>query len=83
MLEYVGDGLYLERPCGSYDPVTVQAVDDLVALCEGHGLRLLLTPFDTFFTWVMWEDHPYNAEHGGPLPAIGSTCWRTPTAWPR
>ena len=66
MLEYVGDGLYLERPCGSYDPVTVRAVDDLVALCEGHGLRLLLTPFDTFFTWVMWEDHPYNAERGGP-----------------
>ena len=66
MLEYVGDGLYLERPCGSYDPVTVRAVDDLVALCEGHGLRLLLTPFDTFFTWVMWEDHPYNAGRGGP-----------------
>ena len=40
--------------------------DDLVALCERHGLRLLLTPFDTFFTWVMWEDHPYNAERGGP-----------------
>ena len=66
MLEYVGDGLYLERPCGSYDPVTVRAVDDLVALCEGHGLRLLLTPFDTFFTWIMWEDHPYNAGRGGP-----------------
>src|SRR5215218_3183929 len=57
MLEYVGDGLYLERPCGR---------DDLVALCEAHGLRLLLTPFDTFFTWIMWEDHPYNAERGGP-----------------
>ncbi len=66
MLEYVGDGLYLERSCGEFDPVTVQAVDDLVALCERHGLRLLLTPFDTFFTWVMWEEHPYNAERGGP-----------------
>jgi mannan endo-1,4-beta-mannosidase len=66
MLEYVGDGLFLERECGRFDPVTVQAVDDLVALCERHGLRLLLTPFDTFFTYVMWEDHPYNAERGGP-----------------
>ncbi|MDB5351501.1 MAG: hypothetical protein JWN86_2748 [Planctomycetota bacterium] len=66
MLEYVGDGLYLERRPGEFDPVTVQAIDDLVALCERHGLRLLLTPFDTFFTWVMWEDHPYNAELGGP-----------------
>ncbi len=52
MLEYVGDGLYLERRPGEFDPVTVRAIDDLVALCERHGLRLLLTPFDTFFTWV-------------------------------
>src|SRR4051794_23638449 len=66
MLEYVGDGLYLEREVGRFDPVTVQAVDDLVALCERHGLRLLLTPFDTFFTWVMWDDHPYSARRGGP-----------------
>jgi mannan endo-1,4-beta-mannosidase len=66
MLEYVGDGLFLERSCGEFDPVTVQAVDDLVALCEQHGLRLLLTPFDTFFTWVMWDEHPYNAGRGGP-----------------
>jgi hypothetical protein len=69
MLEYVGDGLFLEPECGRFDPVTVGAVDDLVALCERHGLRLLLTPFDTFFTWVMWEDHPYNAERGGPCRA--------------
>ncbi len=66
MLEYVGDGLYLEREVGQFDPVTVQAVDDLVLLCENHGLRLLLTPFDTFFTYVFWEDHPYNAARGGP-----------------
>lgn len=66
MLEYVGDGLFLERRAGEFDPVTLQAVDDLVVLCERHGLRLLLTPFDTFFTWVMWDDHPYNARHGGP-----------------
>lgn len=66
MLEYVGDGLYLEGSPGSFNPVTVQAIDDLVALCERHGLRLLLTPFDTFFTWVMWDDHPYNARLGGP-----------------
>ncbi len=66
MLEYVGDGLYLEHRPGVYDGVTVRAIDDLVALCERHGLRLLLTPFDTFFTYVMWDDHPYNAEKGGP-----------------
>src|SRR3954452_2460064 len=31
MLEYVGDGLYLEQRPGEFDPVTVQAIDDLVA----------------------------------------------------
>ena len=66
MLEYVGDGLYLEHRPGEFDPVTVQAIDDLIVLCEKHGLRLLLTPFDTFFTWVMWDEHPYNALRGGP-----------------
>ncbi len=66
MLEYVGDGLYLERSCGEFDPVTVQAIDDLIAISERLGLRLLLTPFDTFFTWVKWDDHPYNADRGGP-----------------
>ena len=66
MLEYVGDGLYLECRPGEFDPIVVQAIDDLVALCSRHGLRLLLTPFDTFFTWVMWETHPYNVGRGGP-----------------
>ena len=66
MLEYVGDGLYLEQQCGRFDAVTVRAIDDLIALCERNGLRLLLTPFDTFFTWVLWDDHPYNSANGGP-----------------
>src|SRR5262249_1488316 len=66
MLEYVGDGLYLEHQPGVYDEVTVRAIDDLIALCERHGLRLLLTPFDTFFTYVMWDDQPDKAGRGGP-----------------
>src|SRR3954466_10848247 len=36
MLEYVGDGLYLESRPGEFDPVVVQAIDDLVVLCEAH-----------------------------------------------
>lgn len=27
---------------------------------------MLLTPFDTFFTWVRWRHHPYNRRNGGP-----------------
>jgi mannan endo-1,4-beta-mannosidase len=27
---------------------------------------VLLTPFDTFFTWRRWGRHPYNRRNGGP-----------------
>lgn len=67
MLEYCHhDGAFLERPAGTFVPEMVQAWDDLVALCRRVGLRLLLTPFDTFFTWNHWDRHPYNRENGGP-----------------
>src|SRR3954463_3645527 len=42
MLEYVGDGLYLECKPGEFDPIVVQAIDDLVDLCTEQGLRLLV-----------------------------------------
>ena len=67
MLEYCHrDHRYLERPVGRFVPAMVQLWDDLFALCERVGLRILLTPFDTFFTWQRWKKHPYNAANGGP-----------------
>ncbi len=44
----------------------VQLWDDLFAMCERVGLYILLTPFDTFFTWIRWQHHPYNRKNGGP-----------------
>ena len=66
MLEYCHHDAFLESPAGTFVPVVVQAWDDLVALCRRVGLRLLLTPFDTFFTWNHWHRHPYNRPNGGP-----------------
>lgn len=67
MLEYCHrEHRYLERPPGRFVPAMVRLWDDLVALCRRTGMRLLLTPFDTFFTWVRWRFHPYNAVNGGP-----------------
>ena len=67
MLEYCEDGdCYFECPAGHIEPQMITLWDDLVRLCEGLGLRLLLTPFDTFFTWNNWSDHPYNRANGGP-----------------
>jgi hypothetical protein len=69
MLEYAqGRHRYLERPAGRFVPDMVQLWDDLFALCEEVGLYVLLTPFDTFFTWRAWRHHPYNYANGGPCP---------------
>ena len=67
MLEYCEDGVcHLESPAGVFRPEMVRLWDDLIALCERHRLYLLLTPFDTFFIWNNWAEHPYNRDNGGP-----------------
>ncbi|MGK6308595.1 hypothetical protein [Variovorax sp. DT-64] len=67
MLEYAqGRHRYIERPVGRFVDNVVRLWDDLFALCEEVGLYLLLTPFDTFFTWRHWRHHPYNRANGGP-----------------
>ena len=67
MLEYFQrDHRSFERAVGQFNPNMVRLWDDLFALCERTGLRILLTPFDTFFTWNRWKRHPYNAANGGP-----------------
>lgn len=67
MLEYC-EGAYrhFEDPVGHVQPKMVQLWDDLFALCEKYGLRILLTPFDTFWMWLRWDHHPYNRVNGGP-----------------
>jgi mannan endo-1,4-beta-mannosidase len=58
---------YFERPAGRFVPAMVQLWDDLFAMCELVGLRILLTPVDTFWTWLHWHWHPWNHANGGPL----------------
>ena len=67
MLEYCHhDHRYLERPAGHFQPAMVRLWDDIFALCEEYGLRVLLTPFDTFWMWRRWKKHPYNLANRGP-----------------
>lgn len=67
MLEYCQtENRYIERPVGRFQPNMVQLWDDLFALCEQYGLRVLLTPYDTFWMWIRWRHHPYNHAQGGP-----------------
>ena len=70
MLEYAHrDGWYFEKPFGTFNPVLVRLWDDLFALCARHGIRILLTPWDTFWMARRWHKHPYNAANGGPAAA--------------
>ena len=67
MLEYAQtQHRYFEQPVGKFPPNMVQLWDDLFYLCAKYGLRLLLTPFDTFWMWIRWKHHPYNKNNGGP-----------------
>ena len=55
----------LEKPVGHFVPNMVQLWDDIFALCEKFGIRILLTPYDTFWMWIRWDKHPYNEANGG------------------
>ncbi len=67
MLEYSqGARHQFEKPVGRFRPDMVRLWDDLFALCEKYGVRILLTPFDTFWLWIKWKQHPYNKANGGP-----------------
>ncbi len=66
MIEYChGEHRYLERPVGVFAPNMVRLWDDIFALCEKYGLRILLTPYDTFWMWARWHKHPYNFKNCG------------------
>ncbi|WP_376095382.1 hypothetical protein ACE7GA_02955 [Roseomonas sp. CCTCC AB2023176] len=80
MLEYAQvRHRYIEKPVGRFVPNVVAMWDDLFALCERVGMRMLLTPFDTFFTWTHFRHHPYARENGGPCesPRTLLTCPET------
>jgi hypothetical protein len=73
---------YFERPVGRPVPAMVQLWDDLFAMCERVGMRILLTPVDTFWMWLHWRHHPWNKANGGPLdhPSRLLLCGTTRTA---
>jgi len=67
MLEYSQfERSCFEKPAGKPQKSMVQLWDDIFALCEEYGVRVLLTPFDTFWMWIKWDRHPYNRKNGGP-----------------
>ena len=82
MLEYAEVAEFLlEEPIGTFRTEMVQLWDDLFELLEALGLRVLLTPFDTFWTWLKFAEHPRRTR-GGPLdhPSRALLCAETRAA---
>ncbi|HYP08388.1 MAG TPA: hypothetical protein VER03_19295, partial [Bryobacteraceae bacterium] len=48
------------------NPYLLQLWDDIFHLCRRYDLKILLTPYDTFWMWNHWRHHPYNKMNGGP-----------------
>jgi mannan endo-1,4-beta-mannosidase len=68
MLEYAQvRHRYFETAPGKWSPNLVRFWDDLFALSAQHNIRILLTPFDTFWMWLKFHHHPYSLRRGGPL----------------
>ena len=73
---------HLEHRVGRFSPAMVRLWDDIFALGERHGIRFLVTPFDTFFMARHWSRHPYSRARGGPCtsPEAMFTCADTRAA---
>lgn len=72
MMEYCHtDNRYLEKPAGKFQLNMIRFWDAFFLLCEKHKIRVLITPFDTFWMARRWKFHPYNKLNGGPVASKG------------
>lgn len=60
-------GAMLEKPVGTFLPEQVAWIDNLVKCARKHDVKLMITPWDTFWMGRLWNDNPYNAANGGPV----------------
>jgi hypothetical protein len=67
MIENPLGGAMLEKPVGTFLPEQVAWIDNLVKCARKHDVRLMITPWDTFWMSRQWKDNPYNAANGGPV----------------
>ncbi len=65
MLESPAGGFLLEDPVGTFSAEQVAFLDNIVNLARKHDIKLMITPWDTFWMNHTWDRNPYNAKNGG------------------
>lgn len=57
----------LEDPIGTFSPEHVRWIDNIVADARKNGIKLIVTPWDTFWMNLRFDVSTYNPELGGSL----------------
>ncbi|AIE85573.1 hypothetical protein [Fimbriimonas ginsengisoli] len=57
----------LEEPIGTFSPEHVRWIDTIVLAARKHDIKLIVTPWDTFWMNLRWDRTPYNPDLGGLL----------------
>jgi len=66
MIETPGSGL-IEDPLGTFRPEHVRWIDHIVNAARKNNIKLMITPWDTFWMVRRWEISPYSSANGGPV----------------
>ncbi len=66
MLETPSSGL-MEDPLGVFSPEHMRWIDNVVIAARKADVKLLITPWDTFWMNYQWDIVRYNAANGGPV----------------
>lgn len=67
MLETPATGGFFENPVGTFVPGHIRWIDNIVTAARHHKIKLLMTPWDTFWMNKTWEKSPYNHLNNGPV----------------
>lgn len=57
----------LEDPVGTFQPEAMVWLDNIVSAARKHGVRLMVTPYDTFWMNLRWDTTTYAPANGGPV----------------
>jgi len=67
MIECPAGSHYLENPIGTFRPGHVAWIDNIMTHARKYGVRLMFTPWDTYWMNHRWDSNPYNIKLGGPV----------------